>query len=163
MSEHAGEENHPTEVRRHFIFAASVSACSSVMFILAFSPLSIALRPSSPMFATAWCAHVAPSATSPSPPLPLPPITSRAALRAGAARSFIVDVGRSCSMLARSFARNSVRRSAWNCSAVSGSGEAGEAVGSSDSASAKSPINPKASASAHASARVDMARVYLTA
>eukprot|EP00962_Isochrysis_galbana_P061900 scaffold47451_cov140-Isochrysis_galbana.AAC.3 len=45
MSAQAGDENQPTQVRMALTLAESLSACSSVMFIIPRSTLSIATRP----------------------------------------------------------------------------------------------------------------------
>jgi hypothetical protein len=163
MSEHAGEENQPTLVRSAFTLAESASDCSSVMFIFSLRSLSIALRPSSPVLATAWWAQVGSSVTSPSPPLPLPPRDSRPALRPLAARSFMVEAARSSLILALSRTRSSFRR--WRCrskKAVAGSGSWSMGACSSSatcssasctSASRSSAVSsrPSWSASSHAS------------
>lgn len=161
MSEHAGELNQPTLVRSAFTFAPSASDCSSVMFIFALSTLSMALRPSSPTLATAWCAHVGSSTTSPSPPVPSPPRARRAAFRAGAARSFMVLLARSPAILARSLARSALRRCAWKAAASAASpsatspSAAAPFAGSPPAAAASSCTSrssPSASASSQASA-----------
>jgi len=68
MSAQTGNKNQPTCVRIFFVFAVSDLACSSVMFIMALSTPSIALRASLKMLVMAWCAHVGlfwPSAPTP--------------------------------------------------------------------------------------------------
>jgi hypothetical protein len=149
MSDHAGDENQPTCVRSAFTFAESPSDCSAEMFMRRLRMASIALRPSSPMLATAWCAQVGSSATSPSPPLPSPPRESRPALRAGAARSFIVLDAFSSEILARSALRSALRRCSWKCAAVCSPSSA--AVCSAPSAGCQpSSSSPSSAASSHA-------------
>eukprot|EP00966_Prymnesium_polylepis_P336893 7391797-Prymnesium_polylepis.1 len=88
MSAQTGDENHPTHVRIALIFAASPSACASVISIILRKMVSIALRPSSRMFTSACSAHVGSSSPS------ARPSTLRAPLRPLAARSLHAHVGR---------------------------------------------------------------------
>ena len=88
MAQTGEEKNQPTHVRIALILEASPSACASVMFIIARSTLSIALRPSSRMLTSACSAHVRSSSPS------ARPSTRRAPLRLLAARSFMEQVGR---------------------------------------------------------------------
>eukprot|EP00965_Chrysotila_dentata_P014265 472367-Pleurochrysis_carterae.AAC.1 len=81
------KENQPTLVRTALTFFASVAASSSGMIIISRTTASMDLRPSSKMLVIAWCAHLGSSLASSSLR------TRQAALRAAAARSFIVHAG----------------------------------------------------------------------